>query len=305
MSNGSVGGHGDIAGHYGYDTAPLPRRAAVSPATRGVSVQVQTSDEWPIPDAVVTVMDLSGNQVARTLANERGDADTDPVPPGAYTAIITAPGYTPAARTVIVTASGSASLGTVILPRAAGTQLPPPGRWNIDPNHSKVIVTARHIGLASVRGWLRDVSGAIHVAEPIERSVVDVEIKADSIDTGVKTRDDHMRSPDFLDAANYPVIRYRSGSVSPHGDDRWVINGELTIMATTRPVPVHMTYLGMGPDPWGGTRMGFRATAELYRDDFAMKYNELVRAGIAVAGTKLYVEMDIEAVQGDEFTVFD
>lgn len=298
MTNGSIGGHGDVLGQYGQGAA-LPRRTSATPVTRGVSAQVQTSDDWPIPDAVVTVMDLSGNQVARAQADERGDADTEPLPPGSYTAIITAPGYTPAARTVIVTPSGTATLGTVVLPRAAGTQRPPVGRWTIDPVHSKIIVTARHIGLASVRGWLRDLSGKIEVAEPIERSTVDVEIQADSVDTGIKMRDDHLRSPDFLDVANYPVIHYRSNSVTPQGDDRWMINGELTITAISRAVPVSMTYLGLGPDPWGGTRMGFRATAELYRDDFAMKYNDLVRAGIAIVGTKLYVEMDIEAVQGD------
>ncbi|MQA23960.1 MAG: hypothetical protein GEU94_00500 [Micromonosporaceae bacterium] len=266
---------------------------------RGVSVQAQTSDDWPIPEAVVTVMDLSGNQVARAEASDRGEAATPALPPGAYTVIVTAPGYTPAARTAIVTASGGASLGVVVLPRAADTQLPPPGLWTIDPVHSKILVTARHIGLASVRGWLRDVSGQIQVAEPIERSTVEVEIKADSVDTGIKMRDDHLLSADFLDVDNYPIIRYRCGGVAPQADDRWVMNGELTITSITRTVPVHMTYLGVGPDPFGGTRIGFRATAELYRDDFAMKYNDLVRAGIAVVGAKLYVEMDIEAVQGD------
>jgi polyisoprenoid-binding protein YceI len=263
-----------------------------------VSVQVQTSDEWPIPGAVLTVMDLSGNQVARTEANERGSADTAPLPQGAYTAIVTAPGYTPAARTAIVTASGSASLGTVVLPRVAGAELPPAGPWTIDPMHSKILVTARHIGLASVRGWLRDLSGTIHVADPVERSTVDVEIQAESVDTGIKMRDDHLRSADFLDVANYPVIRYRGTGVTPRRDDQWLVAGELTITSITRPVPLQATFLGLGPDPWGGTRMGFRASAELYRDDFAMRYNELVRAGIAIVGTKLYVEMDIEAVQG-------
>ncbi|MGH3663785.1 MAG: YceI family protein [Micromonosporaceae bacterium] len=270
----------------------------------GVSAVVQTSDDWPIPDAVLTVMDLSGNQIARAQATERGNATTAPLPPGTYTAIVTAPGYTPAARTAIVTASGSVALGTVVLPRAAGSQHPTPGPWSIDPAHTKILVTARHLGLASVRGWLRDVSGTIHVGEPIERSTVDIEIKAESIDTGIKMRDDHMRSEDFMDVARYPIIRYKGTGVTPQGDDKWLMDGELTLSSMTRPIQLAMTYLGMGPDPWGGTRLGIRATAELYRDDFAMKYNELVRAGIAVVGTKLYVEIDVEAVLGDNMPTF-
>lgn len=279
MSNGSVGGNGAVG--------------------RGVSLRVQTSDEWPIRGAVLTVIDTAGNQVARTHTNDRGNADTTPLPPAAYTAIVTAPGYSPAARTAIVTASGSASLGVVVLPRATGVGLPPVGPWTIDPAHSKVMVTARHIGLASVRGWLRDLSGTIQVADPVERSTLDVQIQAESVDTGNKMRDDHLRSPDFLDVANHPVIHYRGEGVTPQGDDQWLITGELTITSIARPVPLRMTYLGLGPDPWGGTRMGIRATAELFRDDFAMRYNELVRAGIAIVDTKLYVEMDIEAVQGE------
>jgi polyisoprenoid-binding protein YceI len=299
MTDLSVSGPDEVTGRQQQPAPQLPRRTREGAVSHGVSAQVQTSDGWPIPDAVVTVMDLAGHQVGRAQANERGDADTPPLPRGTYTAIVTAPGYTPAARTVIVPASGAAALGAVVLPRAANAELPPAGLWTIDPVHSKVLVTARHIGLASVRGWLRDLSGKIEVTDPIERSSVDVEIQAESVDTGIKMRDDHLRSADFLDVANYPVIRYRSSNVTPQGDDQWLMHGELTITSISRSVPVSLTYLGIGPDPWGGTRIGFRATAELYRDDFAMKYNDLVRAGIAIVGTKLYVEMDIEALQGD------
>ncbi|MGC5412510.1 YceI family protein, partial [Streptomyces sp. DT225] len=80
---------------------------------------------------------------------------------------------------------------------------------------------------------------------------------------------------------------------------RWTVHGELTMRGVTRPVDLDLSYLGTGPDPWGGVRAAFSATAELRREDFAMNYNQVVQAGIAAIGTTLRVELDIQAVQGD------
>jgi polyisoprenoid-binding protein YceI len=283
------------------------REDAVSPATHlndtaaaaGVTARVRSKDGWAVRNAVLTVTDLAGSQAARADADDDGLAVTGPLAPGTYTAIVMAPGYAPAARTMIVTASGSATLGTVTLDRAAGVDLPPPGRWTIDPAHSTITITTRHMGLASVRGVISEFSGTIDISEPAERSTAQASMRADSIDTGNKMRDDHLRSPDFLDVSTYPLIEYAGTGVTPQGDDRWTVDGELTLHGITRPVQLDLTYQGTGPDPWGGQRAAFRATAELHRKDFAINWNQSVAAEVVLVGWVLRVVLDIEAVQGD------
>jgi polyisoprenoid-binding protein YceI len=281
----------------GATTGPRPQEGA--PAATGVTARVRSKDGWALRNAVLTVTDLTGRQVARAAGDDEGRTVTDPLDPGTYTAIIIAPGYTPAARTVVVTASGSATLGAITLDRAAGADLPPPGRWTIDPAHTRITITARHMGLASVNGFINQFSGTIDIAEPAERSTVRALMEADSIDTGNKMRDDHMRSPDFLDVATYPLIEYAGTGATPQGDDRWTVEGELTLHGTTKPVQLDLTYLGAGPDPWGGQRAAFRATTELHRKDFAIDWNQSLTAGVVLVGWVLRVVIDIEAVQGE------
>ncbi|HEX3784927.1 MAG TPA: YceI family protein [Pseudonocardiaceae bacterium] len=265
----------------------------------GVTAIVQTSDGWPVPGAVLTVTDANGQQVARVGAEVDGRLATKPLPQGNYTAIITAAGFDPAARTALVTGSGSAVLGMITLPRVAGTELPPAGTWTIDPMHSTIYVTARHLGFATVRGRFGEFSGKIEVGNPIEQSRVTALIEAASIDTGNKMRDDHMRSADFLGVDVHPVIQYVGTNLTQVGGEKWRLDGRLTLNGTTRPVALDLTYLGVGPDPWGGTRAAFHAVTDLKRDDFAMNYNPMIRVGVAAVGTTLRVELDIEAVLGD------
>jgi polyisoprenoid-binding protein YceI len=264
----------------------------------GVTARVRSRDGWAVPGAVLTITDLAGSQAARAEGDEDGRLVTGPLAPGTYTAIVMAPGYSPAARTAVVTPSGSA-LGTVTLDRAGGADLPPPGRWSIDPAHSLIQVTARHMGLASITGRFGEFSGVIEIGEPVERSVVQAQLKAASIETGSTMRDDHLRSPDFLDVESYPLIAYTGTGVTAQGDDRWTVSGELTLRGTTRPVPLDLTYLGTGPDPWGGQRAAFQATAELHRQDFAIDWNQSLVTGVAMVGSTLRVTLDIEAVRGD------
>ncbi|MFD7226968.1 YceI family protein [Streptomyces sp. NPDC059881] len=267
----------------------------------GLHAQVRTRDGWAVQHAVVTVTDMAGTQVLRTEADADGAVRTDTtLAPGPHTVIVTALGYAPQASTALVTASGRAEVGTVTLTRQGGTDLPPPGDWSLDPAHSSVGAVARHLGISSVHGRFTEFGGRIAIAEDVSRSRVDAVIGAASIDTGNGTRDNHLRSPDFLDVERFPEITYRSHGLSAApGQDRWTVHGLLSLHGVEREVDLSLSYLGTGPDPWGGLRAAFHATAELRREDFAMTYNQVVQAGISAIGTTLKVELDIQAVRSE------
>ncbi|MFJ3494872.1 YceI family protein [Streptomyces sp. NPDC086091] len=267
----------------------------------GLTARIRTRDGWAVGHAVVTLTDASGAQVLRAEADPEGAVhDSTALAPGAYTVIVTAVGHAPAAASALVTASGRAEVGTVTLARQGGTELPPPGRWTVDPAHSTVGAVARHLGISSVRGRFTGFAATVDIAEgDVGRSRMEAVIRADSIDTGNEARDAHLRSADFLDVAAHPEITYRSTGLTAAGPDRWTVHGELALRGIVRPVDLDLALLGSGDDPWGGTRVAFRATAELRREDFAMHYNQVLQAGIAAIGTTLRVELDIQAVRGD------
>ncbi|MGW7366737.1 YceI family protein [Streptomyces sp. NPDC054841] len=265
----------------------------------GLQAQVRTRDGWAVQHAVVTVTDTTGAQVLRAEADTDGAVRTDvPLPAGPHTVIVTAVGYAPSASTALVTASGRAEVGTVVLARQGGAELPPPGVWSVDPAHSSVGAVAQHLGISSVHGRFTEFDGRIDIAEDVARSRVDAVIGAASIDTGNGLRDKHLKSPDFLDVERFPQITYRSHGLTPAGPDRWTVHGMLSLHGVEREVELSLSYLGTGPDPWGGVRAAFHATAELRREDFAMNYNQVVQAGISAIGTTLKVELAIQAIKG-------
>ncbi|MBY8862718.1 YceI family protein [Nocardia sp. CA2R105] len=267
----------------------------------GLTARIHTTEGWPVPDAVLTVTDLSGRQLARATAGATGEVATEPLPAGVCTAIITAPGFQPVAQVARVGADGSGRLGQIVLAPEAGTNpAPPAGPWTIDPVHSTVIATARHLGIASIKARFAEVSGRLNIAETLENSTGFAEIKTASIDTGIGMRDDHLRSPDFLDAEEYPVISFSGSGFRRVGGDKLVMAGELTLHGQVRPIELDITYGGYGPDPWGGVRAAFHAEMQLHRNDFAIDYNAMVRAGIAAVGTTVKIDLDIELVQGDQ-----
>ncbi|MCI2419604.1 YceI family protein [Saccharopolyspora sp. K220] len=280
----------------------LGQRQAVThgttPAGAGaVTATVRGSDGWPVPEAVLTVIDATGTQVARVQGDAQGSVVASGLKAGAYTAIVTAVAHEPVARSTLVHDGTAATLGEVELRRVGGSDLPSPGLWRIDPVHSSILVTAKHLGISSIHGRFNEFSGEVRIGNPVESSTVSVQITAASIDTANGMRDDHLRSKDFLDVEQFPEITFRSTGLRPRGGDRWDLDGELTLCGMTRPVRLDTRFAGVGPDPWGGTRASATATTQLRREDFAITFNQALQTGIAAIGTTLKVEIDIQTVR--------
>lgn len=169
------------------------------------------------------------------------------------------------------------------------------GTWNIDPVHSDIAFSIRHMMVSKVRGQFRTFEGQIVTAEnPLESSAT-ATIDLASIDTGDANRDGHVRSADFFDVDNNKTMTFRSTGITAGGDG-FVVDGELTLHGVTRPISLDVEANGFGPDAWGGTRAGFSATGEISRKDFGLEFNMPLDGGGVVLGDKVQLSLEIEAV---------
>jgi polyisoprenoid-binding protein YceI len=169
------------------------------------------------------------------------------------------------------------------------------GTWTIDPVHSEVGFSVRHMMVSKVRGKFTSFSGEIVTGETPADSSATAEIDLASIDTGADQRDAHIRSADFFDVESYPKMIYRSTGVRPDGDD-FILDGDLTLKGVTRSVPLRLELNGFGPDAFGGTRAGFTATTEINRRDFGVNFSAALQNGGAVVADKVTIHLEIEAV---------
>ena len=169
------------------------------------------------------------------------------------------------------------------------------GTWTIDPVHSEVGFTVRHMMVSKVRGKFTEFSGELVTSENPLDSRVSATIELPSIDTGNVDRDNHIRSADFFETETFKTMTYRSTGVRVDGDD-YVLDGELTLKGVTRPVALKLELGGFGPDPYGGTRAGFSATGEIKRSDFGVDFNAALETGGLVVSDKVNLHLEIEAV---------
>jgi polyisoprenoid-binding protein YceI len=170
--------------------------------------------------------------------------------------------------------------------------------WNIDPVHSGINFSVRHMVVSKVRGRFTKYSGSLAIDDAdLTRSTVAATIDAASIDTGTAQRDTHLRSPDFLDVERFPEIRFRSTRIHKLADDRYEVTGDLTIRDVTREVSLDVEYGGQAKDPWGNARIGFIAKATLDRKDFGLHWNQVLEAGGVLVGDRVDIELEVQAVR--------
>ncbi len=170
------------------------------------------------------------------------------------------------------------------------------GTWTIDPVHSEVGFSVRHMMVSKVRGKFNEFGGQIVTAASPLDSSASVSIDLHSIDTGNPDRDNHIRSADFFDVDTHATMTFRSTGLRLAGDG-YLLDGELTLRDTTKPISLDLELGGFGPDPYGGTRAGFTATGELKRSDFGVDFNAVLETGGVVVADKVAIHLEIEAVR--------
>jgi polyisoprenoid-binding protein YceI len=169
--------------------------------------------------------------------------------------------------------------------------------YNIDSSHSGVHFSVRHLVVSKVRGAFQRFTGVVQFdADDVSRSSVEVSIEAASVDTREPKRDAHLRSADFFDAEQFPTLTFKSTRITGNGDKLKIV-GELTMRGVTREVTLDATFEGAGRDPWGGERLAWAARTSVTREDFGLKWNQALEAGGVLVGSKVEIELDVQAVK--------
>jgi polyisoprenoid-binding protein YceI len=178
-----------------------------------------------------------------------------------------------------------------------GVQVPEAGTYAIDKGHTTIEFVGRHLMITKVRGRFTAFEGQIVIGESPEDSSVAVTIETASVDTSDEKRDGHLRSADFLDVEEYPIMAFRSTKVDFGRDGSAKVTGDLTVKDVTRPVTLDVEFDGAQVDPWGGQRLGFSAHAEIDREDWGLTWNVALETGGVLVGKKIRLEFNVEAVK--------
>lgn len=166
------------------------------------------------------------------------------------------------------------------------------GTWTIDPSHSEVGFTARHL-MSKVRGLFESFEGQIVIGEGGPRATASIDLN--SIDTRDKNRDEHLRSGDFFDVANNGPMTFVSTEVR-EGGRGLLVTGDLTLKGVTKPVTLDVEYFGTETDPWGGTRAGFEGTTSISRKEFGVDFNVPMDGGRLLVGDKIDISVAVQVV---------
>ena len=170
--------------------------------------------------------------------------------------------------------------------------------WQIDPAHSEIQFSARHMMISTVRGRFKRFSGMVEADEQNPTTArVEVQIDAASIDTGDDKRDTHLRSPDFLNVEQYPYITFKSTKVEQRDATHGQLTGNLTIRDVTKPVILEVEYAGMAKSPWGTISAGFSAHTRINRKDWGLNWNVALETGGWLVSDEIRVDIEVELVK--------
>ncbi|RFS22733.1 polyisoprenoid-binding protein [Chitinophaga silvatica] len=172
-------------------------------------------------------------------------------------------------------------------------------KWNADPAHTSVIFGVKHLGLSFVQGHFNKFNGSIETADStnFQNAKINFTVDVTSISTGVEQRDNHLKSDDFFNAAEYPNMTLKSVSFKKLSNNKYLLLADLTIRNTTKRVAFDVTYNGVITDPWGLKRAGFTAKASINRFDYGIKYADKLPSGVDAVAPTVDITVNLEAVK--------
>jgi polyisoprenoid-binding protein YceI len=174
----------------------------------------------------------------------------------------------------------------------------PGGVYNIDPAHSVIGFSIRHLEIAWVEGRFKDFKGTINFNDAdVTKSSVEFAAKVESIDTGVEQRNAHLRTADFFDVAKYPEMTFKSTRVERKGKNGYLLIGDFTLRGVTKQVQLPFTVTGAIKDPWGNTRFGVSAETKIDRRDYGITWGKTLDNGGLDVGNEVTIELQLEAVK--------
>src|SRR5215210_5539413 len=171
------------------------------------------------------------------------------------------------------------------------------GTWTVDPAHSTVGFSVKHLGIATVRGQFEDFEGTLEIGDELSSSRAYGTVKGASISTNDAGRDEHLRSADFFGVEANPELGFEYTAIRQLDDDTFEIEGDLTMNGVTKPVTLSEVAAGTETDPWGNDRVGLEVIGQLNRGDWNMTFNQALGSGNLLVGEKVKLELDISAVK--------
>ena len=170
--------------------------------------------------------------------------------------------------------------------------------WQVDPMHTEVEFSVRHLMISNVKGRFGNVAGSVALDDARPQSVaLDVQIPVATLDTRNEQRDAHLRSADFFEAEKHPYITFVARRVQGDVYDAFKLHGDLTIRGKTHPVTLDVTLEGRGADPWGNERLGYQATGKIDRRDFGLTWNQALETGGVAVGHDVKIIINTELVR--------
>ena len=179
----------------------------------------------------------------------------------------------------------------------ATATLIPTGTYEVDPAHSNIEFSVKHLGIATVRGTFSEFEGRLEIGEDLGSAKAYGTVQVASLDTKEAQRDEHLRSPDFFDVATYQELTFESTKIRPLDEDRFEIVGNLTLHGVTREITLNAEVQGTEQDPWGNERVGLEVTGQLARSDWGMTFNQVLGSGNLLVSDRVKLTLDISAIR--------